>query len=68
MDGGETVGSKGDINKQVGIMGSDEPSKESVSPPSEQPGPTGDVIYIELQSTPTKDSTPPTYKPNTPNP
>jgi len=46
-------------------MGGEEyPSGEPTSPPSEQPEPTGDVIYIELQPPVTKDSTPPPYKPN----
>lgn len=63
--GGTTVGSKGDINKQVGVMGGEEPPKDDTSSStSEQPEPTGDVIYIELVPTPTKDSTPPPYKPN----
>lgn len=63
MDG--TVGSDGDINKQVGIMSGEEHSPSNTHPPSvEQPEPTGNVIYIELQPPVTKDSTPPPYKPN----
>lgn len=62
---GGTVGSSGDINKQVGIMGGEESTPcNPTPPPSEQPEPTGDVIYIELQPPVTKDSTPPPYKPN----
>lgn len=87
MGGGATVGSKGDINKQVGSMGggtiaedmyenghkigimggSESVPSNPTLPPIDLPEPTG-VIYIELQPTPTKDSTPPPYKPNTPNP
>ncbi|MDA8229363.1 MAG: hypothetical protein M0T74_16990 [Desulfitobacterium hafniense] len=82
MDGA-TVGSNGDINKQVGIMGggtvaedmyenghkigimgSEESAPhETTAPPAEQPVPTGDDIYIELQPPVTKDSTLPPYKP-----
>ena len=62
---GGTVGSDGDISKQVGIMGGDEcPSSTPTSPPAEQPEITGDVIYVLLQPPVTKDSTPPAYKPN----
>lgn len=62
---GGTVGSNGDINKQVGIMGDDEcPSSEPTSTPAEQPEQPGDVIYVPLQPPVTKDSTPPPYKPN----
>jgi len=53
---------------KIGIMGGEESQKESAPPPAEQPEPTGDVIYIELQPTPTKNSTPPPYKPNTTTP
>lgn len=82
--GGTTVDVKGDINKQVGIMGGGTvaedmyengnkigimgreacPSSEPNSPPAEQPEITGDVIYVPLQPPVTKDSTPPSYKPN----
>ena len=68
MGGGTVVDGKGDINKQVGIMGCEEPPRESTSPSAEQPEPTDGVIYIELQPTPTKDSTPPSYNPDTTNP
>jgi len=81
--GGATVGSNGDINKQVGIMGGgtvaedmyenghkigimgseESASHETTAPPAEQPVPTGDDIYIELQPPVTKDSTPPPCKP-----
>ena len=65
--GGTTGDGKGDINKQVGVMGGGESStqRETTPPPAEQPERTGDVIYIEMMPTPTKDSTPPPYKPNT---
>lgn len=50
---------------KIGITGGEEcPSNEPTSPPSEQPEPTCDVIYIELQPPVTKDSTPPPYKTN----
>lgn len=68
MGGEAMVGSDGDINKQVGIMGGEEPTRESTPPLSARPEPTGDVIYIELQPTPTKDSTPLPYKQNATNP
>lgn len=62
---GGTVGSNGDINKQVGIMGGDEcPSSAPTAPPTEHPEITGNVIYTELQPPVTKDSTPPAYKPD----
>jgi len=62
---GGTVGSDGDINKQVGIMGGDESAPHgTATPPAEQPEVTGDVIYTELQPPVTKNSTPPAYKPN----
>lgn len=49
---------------KIGIMGGDESElHETTAPPAEQPESTGDVIYIEFQPTPTKDSTPPPYKP-----
>lgn len=84
MGGGATVGSDGDINKQVGIMGgctvaedmyenghkigiigADGSAPSSASPPTyTEPEITGDIIYTELQSPVTKDSTPPAYKPN----
>lgn len=65
MGGGTTVDSKGDINKMVGVMGGDDfAPHDTTPPPSEQPGPTGDIIYVELQPPVTKNSTPPAYKPN----
>lgn len=63
MGGGTTVDGKGDIHKQVGIMGGDECPSGTPDPPVE-PEITGDVIYIELQPPVTKDSTPPANKPN----
>lgn len=79
---GVTVGSDGDINKRVGIigdgtvaqdmyenghkigiMGGDDSVPSNLSPPpSVQPEPTGNVIYIEFQPPVTKESTPPPYK------
>lgn len=84
MDSSATVGSKGNINKQVGILGGDTVAvdmhenehkigimdseesapHEATAPPAEQPVPTVDVIYIELQPPVTKDSSPPPYKPS----
>ena len=62
---GGTVGSDGDINKQVGIMGGAEPApNNSLAQPPAELEITGDVIYIELQPPITKDNTPPAYKPN----
>lgn len=62
-------GNPGDeLTGKVGIMGGEEPTRETTPPPSARPEPTGDVIYIELQPTPTKDSTPPPYKQNATNP
>jgi len=59
MGGGTTVGNPGDklTGNKVGIMGGDEPPKDSAPPSYAEPEPAGDVIY-------TKDSTPPAYKPN----
>ncbi len=49
---------------KIGIMGGDDSAPHGTTPPSEQPEPTGDVIYVELQPPITKDSIPPAYKPN----
>lgn len=62
------AGNPGDAltGNKVNIMGGEESvSCETISPPPANlpPKPTGDVIYIELQPTPTKDSIPPPYKP-----
>lgn len=65
MDGGTTVGGKGDIAKQVGIMGGAESAPSNTSTPtSAEPEIIGDVIYVPLQPPVTKESTPPAYKPN----
>lgn len=49
---------------KIGIMGGEETPTEKITPPHAEPTePTGDIIYIELQPMPTKDSTPPDYKP-----
>jgi hypothetical protein len=64
---GTVVGNPGDelTGHKVGIMGDDEPPSRAITTqPAEQPEPTGDVIYIELQPPVTKDSTPPAFKPN----
>ena len=50
--------------RKIGIMGGDDSAPHGTTPPSEQPEPTGDVIYVELQPPITKDSIPPAYKPN----
>ena len=62
--GGTTVHGKGDINKQIGIMGSEGPTRESIPHLTEQSEPTDDVIYIEMMPTPI----PPPNKPNTASP
>lgn len=64
MGGGTVVDGKGDINMQVGIMGSEEPPRVSNPPAVEQTEPTGDEIHIVLVEVPEKNSTPPTYKPD----
>ncbi|WP_101909616.1 hypothetical protein [Marasmitruncus massiliensis] len=65
MGGGSVAEDMYENGHKIGIMGGEEcPSGELTSPPSEQPEPTGDVIYIELQPVPTKDSPLPPYKPN----
>lgn len=49
---------------KIGIMGGEETPTDKIAPShTELTEPTGDVIYIELQPMPTKDSTPPDYKP-----
>ncbi len=49
---------------KIGIMSGEEtPTKKMAPPHAELPEPTGEVIYIELQPSVTKDSTPPDYKP-----
>lgn len=67
MGGGSKVGNPGDqlTGHKVGIMGDEETPTEKMAPPqAELPEPTGEVIYNELQPTPTKDSTPPDYRPD----
>lgn len=62
---GGTVGSDGNINKQVGIMGGDESAPcNPAHLPADLPESTGNVIYVPLQPLVTKDSTPPQYRPN----
>lgn len=69
MGGGTVAEDMYENGHKIGIMGGGESALSSTTPsPEEQPEPTGNVIYIELQPTPTKDSTPPPYKPNTTNP
>jgi hypothetical protein len=64
--GGRTVAEDMYENgNKIGIMGGDECLSSAPSAPSaEQPEITGEVIYTELQSPVTKDSTPLPYKPN----
>jgi len=65
MDGGIVAEDMYENGHKIGIMGDDESApSNSTPPPSEQPEPTGDAIYIELQPPVTKDCTPPPYKPN----
>lgn len=54
------VGNPGDelTGNKVGIMGDEDAPSNTTPPPAEQPESTGDVIYIEIQPTPTRDSTP----------
>lgn len=64
MGGGTVAEDMYENGHKIGIMGSEESAPhETTAPPAEQPVPTGDVIYIELQPPVTKDSTPPPYKP-----
>lgn len=64
MGGGTVAEDMYENGHKIGIMGEEEcPSGELTSPPSEQPKPASDIIYVELQPVPTKDSTPPPYKP-----
>jgi len=64
MGGGAVAEDMYESGVKIGIMGGEETPTEKIAPPhAELPEPTGDVIYIELQPTPTKDSTQPDYKP-----
>ena len=64
MGGGTVAEDMYESGVKIGIMGGEETPTEKMAPPhAELPEPTGDVIYIELQPMPTKDSTPPDYKP-----
>lgn len=64
MAGGTVAEDMYENGHKIGIMGSEESaSHETTAPPAEQPVPTGDDIYIELQPPVTKDSTPPPCKP-----
>lgn len=63
MGGGIVAEDMYENGHKIGIMGGDESAPcETTAPPAEQLDLTGDVIYIEFQPTPTKDSTPPPYK------
>lgn len=65
MGGGNVAKDMYESGVKIGIMGGDDSAPhETTPPPSEQPEPTGDVIYVELQPPVTKDSTPLAYKPN----
>lgn len=71
MGGGTVAEDMYENGHKIGIMGGSESTPSNLTPPpADLPEPTGEVIYIELQPTPTKDSTPPPYKPGevTPNP
>ncbi len=64
--GGTTVGGKGDINKQVGIMGDEKhPPSETTPPALGQMEPVDGEIHIVFVEVPEKNSTPPPYKPDT---
>lgn len=61
------VGSPDDelAGNNVGIMGGAESAPgNTLPPPSAEPEPTGDEIYVPILPPVTKDSTPPPYKPN----
>jgi hypothetical protein len=65
MGGGTVAEDMYENGNKIGIMGGGEcPSSDPASAHAVQPEITGDVIYTELQPPVTKDSTPPTYKPN----
>ncbi|OPY55983.1 MAG: hypothetical protein A4E55_02304 [Pelotomaculum sp. PtaU1.Bin035] len=65
MGGGTVAADMYENGHKIGIMGGSEPqSREAITQPSEQAELTGKVIYIELVETPTKNSTPPPYKPS----
>ncbi|KUO66933.1 MAG: hypothetical protein APF84_10515 [Gracilibacter sp. BRH_c7a] len=65
MGGGTIAEDMYENGHKIGIMGGSKSApSNSLSQPSAEPEPTGDVIYIELQPPITKDSTPPPYKPN----
>lgn len=64
MGGGTVAEDMYESGVKIGIMGGEETPTEKIAPPhAELTEPTGDVIYIELQPMPPKDSTPPDYKP-----
>lgn len=64
MGGGTVAEDMYESGVKIGITGSEVTPTEKIAPPhAELTEPTGDVIYIELQPMPTKDSTPPDYKP-----
>jgi hypothetical protein len=64
MGGGTVTKDMYESGVKIGIMGGEETPTEKIAPPqAELPEPTGEVIYIELQPTPTKNSTPPDYRP-----
>ena len=74
-EGGGSVGilvdGKGDINKQVGIMGGSESPPGNTTPPgSEPPEPVDGEIHMVFAEAHEKNSAPPPYKPATtpPNP
>ena len=65
MGGGTVAADMYENGHKIGIMGGSEPqSREATTQLSEQAELTGEVVYIELVKTPTKNSTPPPYKPS----
>jgi len=65
MGGGTVAKDMYENGHKIGIMGGGESAPSSTSPTAyAEPEITGDVIYVPLQPSVTKDSTPPAYKPN----
>jgi len=65
MGGGTIAEDMYENGDKIGIMGEDEIAPSNTSPPAySEADITGDVIYTELHPSVTKDSTPPSYKPN----
>lgn len=64
MGGGTVAEDMYESGVKIGIMGGDDSAPHETTLPPEQPEPTGNVIYVELQPPVTKANTPPAYKPN----